>query len=76
MHPVNILRIFAFSLVIRRSNANNTLFNSFGFFQDTLYRWYPTILGGLKHKENFAMLDEIRLLQTRNIVCKIHPTWR
>ena len=34
MHPVNILRIFAFSLVLGHSNSNNTLliFNSFGVF--------------------------------------------
>ena len=37
MHPVNILRIFAFSLVLRHSNSNNTFFNSLRVFWDTLY---------------------------------------
>ena len=34
MHPLNILRIFAFSLVLRHSYSSNTLFQIFflGFF--------------------------------------------
>ena len=32
MHLVNILRIFAFSLVLGHSNFNNTYFNGFSVF--------------------------------------------
>jgi hypothetical protein len=37
MHLVNILRVITFSCLERHSNFNNSDFNSFRFFWDTLY---------------------------------------
>jgi hypothetical protein len=38
MHLFDILRIITFSCLERHSNFNNSDFNSFRFFWDTLYR--------------------------------------
>jgi hypothetical protein len=40
MHLVNILRIITFSCLERHSNFNNSDFNSFRVFWDTLYSVY------------------------------------
>jgi hypothetical protein len=54
MHLVNILRIFAFSLVLGHSNFNNTYFNGFRGFCTLGARGSSTLVGGIMRDTTFG----------------------